>query len=243
VRQAVASADRDVELVLRRLPAEESAPPASPFQSQRLSLILHAPPKGEGVGVVLCKFADLSPAVSGIEPGSAAEAAGVLVPGDVVLAIGGVAAGGLAYTTHLLSTMLDRPMGAVEILVQRAVTAARTVEEDSKLPNGWKKGAPPVRVSSSPAGTERRATIEPAHAWLGSLEDEVLMEERHRDGQEAALLLDVAVFERRLMAALDAEAKPVCGSAPTTPENGGGSKRGSITRKLSFMRRTNSTSS
>ena len=206
VRQAVGAAERDVEFVVRRNTPESPEPSPdeeAPFRSQRLSVVLRAPRQGESLGVILYKFAEMSPVVAEIEPGSAAEDAGVIKPGDVILAVGGIAAGGLTYTTHLLSSMLDRPTCAVELLIQRSIPRDRLSAAEGLKPEGRRASQPSLSSKSGDPVPSKREAIVQAHGWLGLLEEELLAEDAHEDDQQEALLRDVSRFERNVCAVLN----------------------------------------
>lgn len=130
---------------------------------------------------------EMSPVISYIESGSAAEASGAVRPGDVVLGVGGIAAGGLAFTAHLLSSLSDSQGDYIELLVQRcpstATASANKREGGAPGPAAVLRatshltpvlvaaGAALEELSSRRSSTEwsqRVESIGAAQSWLGA---------------------------------------------------------------------------
>lgn len=108
---------------------------------------------------------EMSPVISYIESGSAAEASGAVRPGDVVLGVGGIAAGGLAFTAHLLSSLSDSQGDYIELLVQRcpstATASANKREGGAHRPHGSVESDQPPHARACGCRSGARGALQP----------------------------------------------------------------------------------
>ena len=108
---------------------------------------------------------EMSPVISYIESGSAAEASGAVRPGDVVLGVGGIAAGGLAFTAHLLSSLSDSQGDYIELLVQRcpstATASANKREGGAHRPRGSVESDQPPHARACGCRSGARGALQP----------------------------------------------------------------------------------
>jgi len=129
--------------------------------SETVSVKLHKVEGEASLGVLLYRFTQRSPIISELEARSCAAASGQLFAGDVVLAVGGVAAAGLEHVAELLAAAADDVTSAcVELLLRRLKSRRRTSSE-SDAANAPATLSPPSPRNAAMYATDRATTKPP----------------------------------------------------------------------------------